>query len=129
MRRPNLLYVDAYDSFANNIIALLQTALGADVHVVKIDDLHLLHPSSEESFLSFLHQFDAIVVGPGPGNPINPRDVGWVNRIWSLPENNVLPVFGICLGFQSLCLAFGATVSRNNQASIVHHPSEYLSLD
>jgi para-aminobenzoate synthetase len=111
MRRPNLLYVDAYDSFANNITALLQTALEADVHVVKIDDEDLLNPVSEASSLRFLHQFDAVVVGPGPGNPSNPQDVGWVNRMWALGEDELLPVLGICLGFQSLCLAFGAAVS------------------
>jgi para-aminobenzoate synthetase len=112
MRRPTLLYVDAYDSFTNNIVALLQTALDADVHVEKIDNEHLLNPTSDEYFLSFLHQFDAIVVGPGPGNPEIAQDVGWINRIWALPEKDVLPVLGICLGFQSLCLAFGAAVSK-----------------
>jgi para-aminobenzoate synthetase len=112
MQHPTLLFVDAYDSFTNNIVALLETALDADVHVVKIDDSRLLHPASEGSFLSFLQQFDAVVVGPGPGDPELPQDVGWVNRIWALEDKDVLPVLGICLGFQSLCLAFGGSVSR-----------------
>ncbi|KAF2432260.1 para-aminobenzoate synthase [Tothia fuscella] len=112
MERPYILYVDAYDSFANNIVALLETSLGADVQIVKVDDEHLLHAKSGEELGSFLHQFDAVVVGPGPGSPTNLQDVGWIDRIWSLRVEDVLPVLGICLGFQSLCLAFGAKIEQ-----------------
>jgi para-aminobenzoate synthetase len=127
MDRPHILYVDAYDSFANNITALLQTALDAEVCVVKIDENYLLQPKSDAEFLSYLRQYDAIVVGPGPGNPINTRDVGWIQRIWALGDNDILPVFGICLGFQSLCLAFGANVGTDPNNTL--HVSNSLLTD
>ena len=110
MQSPRILYVDAYDSFANNIIALLQLALRADVHLVKIDDPYLLNSAEGDGFFDYLDQFDAVVVGPGPGHPGNKKDVGWASRIWNLPENHMLPVLGICLGFQSLCMNYGADV-------------------
>jgi para-aminobenzoate synthetase len=55
----------------------------------------------------FLDQFDAIVAGPGPGSPVNPDDVGIMRDIWKV-EN--IPILGICLGFQSLCYHYGATI-------------------
>jgi hypothetical protein len=112
MGLPQLLYVDAYDSFTNNIVALLKTSLGANIHIVKIDDSRILDLKDEIKFAKFLHQFDAVVVGPGPGNPKNREDIGWITRIWKLPSEYIIPVFGICLGFQSFCHAFGASVCR-----------------
>ncbi|KAI9832549.1 MAG: hypothetical protein M1819_004339 [Sarea resinae] len=103
--RPRLLFVDAYDSFSNNIISLLETDLHADVTVINID-------SSISDLPTFLKAFDGIVIGPGPGNPTISRDVGLIDEIWRLQESDVRPTLGICLGFQSLALAFGATIEK-----------------
>lgn len=105
-----LLFIDAYDSFTNNIIALLRNQLSASVITIKIDDQRFV--LNDDAFLDFLQTFDAVVAGPGPGHPATPKDVGLIGRLWCLPERAVLPVLGICLGFQSLCLAFGAQVER-----------------
>ena len=105
--RPRILFIDAYDSFSNNIVALLKTGLeeivGIEVTVIQID-------SEISDFPKFLKDFDAVVAGPGPGDPNNPQDVGLMRRLWSLQGVDLLPVLGICLGFQSLVLAFGGRV-------------------
>ena len=100
-----ILFIDAYDSFTNNIIALLETNLRVEVHTIDIDE-----PIS--NFTEFLKSFSAVVAGPGPGDPRNPKDVGWFRKLWKLDEQDLLPVLGICLGFQSLVLAFGGTIDR-----------------
>lgn len=103
--RPRILFIDAYDSFSNNIISLLQTDLDVDVTVIKIDE-----PIPD--FASFLKPFSAVVAGPGPGHPKTPGDVGWFNELWALKSQDLLPILGICLGFQSLVLAFGGKVEE-----------------
>ena len=100
-----ILFIDAYDSFTNNIIALLETVLRVEVHTIKIDE-----PIS--NFAEFLKPFSAVVAGPGPGDPRNPKDVGWIRKLWKLDERDLMPVLGVCLGFQSLVLAFGGTIRR-----------------
>ncbi|KAL8808967.1 MAG: hypothetical protein Q9200_003856, partial [Gallowayella weberi] len=99
-----ILVIDAYDSFTNNIISLLETRLaGVHVTVMKIDE-------QIPQFLAFLRDFDAVVAGPGPGHPSNPADVGLMAELWRLTDEHVLPVLAVCLGFQSLITAFGGTV-------------------
>ena len=100
-----ILFIDAYDSFTNNIISLLETRLHVEVTVIKIDD-HI------DDFATFLKPFAAVAAGPGPGDPRNLKDVGLFRELWQLDEHDVLPVLGICLGFQSLVHAFGGTIQR-----------------
>jgi para-aminobenzoate synthetase len=108
--KPLILFIDAYDSFSNNIISLLETELACSVRGVKIDNPVLL--ASEEALLEELSHYAAVVCGPGPGHPENEKDVGIISRIWRLGDEQILPVLGICLGFQSLCLEFGGEVKR-----------------
>lgn len=110
MSQGKILFIDAYDSFTNNIISLLRRELSVTVEVIHIDDARFV--LNDDAFREFLKQFDGVVSGPGPGDPSNPRDVGLIAKIWSLSELHVLPVLGICLGFQSLALACGAAVGR-----------------
>ncbi|KAF3902340.1 hypothetical protein AA313_de0204224 [Arthrobotrys entomopaga] len=115
-----ILLLDAYDSFSNNLAALLRHTTHAQIHTTKIDTHSL------SSLLPLLPSFDAIVIGPGPGTPTNPADVGIIPHIYSLAAEHVIPVFGVCLGFQSLCLAFGGKISRlpvvkHGQSSVIKH--------
>ncbi|KAF2635323.1 para-aminobenzoate synthase [Massarina eburnea CBS 473.64] len=102
-----ILFVDAFDSFTNNIVGLLEQCLQAEVTLVHIND-----DKVSENLEETVSHFDAVVVGPGPGHPGIPSDVGFINKLWALDDENILPILGICLGFQSLCLAHGAEVER-----------------
>jgi len=107
----HILYVDAYDSFSNSIVGLLEQNLNVHVTTVRIDD-----PEASRNLKTILKAFDAVVVGPGPGHPTNVNDTGLINQLWTLHDADVLPILGVCLGFQSLALAYGAEVKRLCQA-------------
>jgi para-aminobenzoate synthetase len=113
MSAGKVLFIDAYDSFSNNIINLLRDRLSVTVSSVYIDDPRFVF--NDDAFHEHLQQFDAVVAGPGPGHPANPQDIGLIAKLWTLSDGNILPVLGICLGFQSLCLAYGGTVDRLTQ--------------
>ena len=126
--RHRILFIDAYDSFANNIVALLKTKLE---EVVEIEVTIIRIDAYIPDFLKFLKGFDAVVAGPGPGDPRDVRDVGWMRQLWSLQGADLLPVLGICLGFQSLVLAFGGMVdqlpdSRHGIETYIDHNNNHI---
>lgn len=105
--------------------ALCRRAIpGCIVHIIKNDTI----PFSNLQLV--LAQFSAVIVGPGPGSPDNGRDIGIVKDIWKLDGTHILPIFGVCLGLQSLALEFGGTLKRLNVvkhgqiSSILHEGSE-----
>lgn len=92
----NVLYVDNFDSFAYNIVHLL-AAQGARPDVMRSTDPRLRAEA--------LSGYDALVVGPGPGNPSQiPAVVALVRSAAQIR----FPVFGVCLGLQVIGEAFGA---------------------
>jgi para-aminobenzoate synthetase len=103
MTRRRILFLDAYDSFTNNITSLLTTLLDVDVYVLPIDAA--LSPAE---FKDEVARYDAVVCGPGPGRPDWEKDVGLMRQVWELD----VPVLGVCLGFQSLIVACGGKVER-----------------
>lgn len=105
--KSSILYVDAYDSFSYNIVAMLEEVLGVQVTLIAIDA-----EWPDGNMIDFLQHFDAVVLGPGPGNPNVPEDVGIMEDILNTSSPNMLPVLGICLGFQSLCLHHGVPIGR-----------------
>ena len=97
-----ILLIDNYDSFTENLVHALGRITGERPLVLRNDDTAGLAALD-------LAGLDAVVVSPGPGRPDVGRDFG-ISR-WAL-EQDALPVLGICLGFQGLCQAAGATVER-----------------
>jgi len=110
MAEASILFIDAYDSFAENIAALLRLQLPVSVTLIRIDcDI----PSQyNRSYRDFFSTFDAIVLGPGPGSPHNESDVGLFKQVWECAAELDVPVLGICLGFQSLCVQYGIPIVR-----------------
>ncbi len=105
LERPRVLFIDAYDSFSNNIISLLETSLNVEVSDVKID-------TPIRDLPKFLSAYVAVIAGPGPGDARTTGDVGLFQRLWELEGSEAIPVLGICLGFQSLVLAYGGGIER-----------------
>ncbi|KAL4801693.1 ADC synthase [Aspergillus unguis] len=103
----SILYIDCYDSFSYNVVSMLEEVLEARVTVMTNDAKW-----PDGNMVEFLQHFDAVVLGPGPGQPNIPKDVGIMADIWNLSSSDILPVLGICLGFQSLCLHHGVPIGR-----------------
>ncbi|KAK8065689.1 hypothetical protein PG997_012436 [Apiospora hydei] len=114
MSRPRILFLDAYDSFSNNIVSLLTELLAADVDVLSIDapELAPASPGFHDALRQKLRHYHAVVCGPGPGSPTSPADVGLMKHVWELEDQHLLPVLGICLGFQSLAVSCGAGIRK-----------------
>ncbi|GAA3864681.1 aminodeoxychorismate synthase component I [Saccharothrix violaceirubra] len=93
------LIVDNHDSFTFNLFQYLAEVNGREPVVVANDDPRFR--------LSDLRRFDNVVISPGPGRPQRAADVG-LGR--SVIEHADLPLLGVCLGHQALCLAHGAPV-------------------
>lgn len=94
-----LLMIDNYDSFTWNLVQYLQ-ALGAEVKVVRNDELSVAQIEALAP--------ERIVISPGPCTP-NEAGVS-VEVIRQLGAR--IPVFGVCLGHQSLGQAYGGDVVR-----------------
>ena len=94
-----VLFVDNFDSFTYNVVHLL-AAQGVTPEVMLNDDPRLQSGD-------VLNAYDALVVGPGPGNPGQIPVV--VDLIRQAAERE-MPVLGVCLGLQAIGEAFGAKV-------------------
>lgn len=94
-----ILFVDNFDSFTYNVVHLL-AAQGVQPDVMLNDDARLRDPA-------ILRSYDALVVGPGPGNPGQTPAVVDLIRAAAAQKK---PVFGVCFGLQAIGEAFGARV-------------------
>ena len=94
-----ILMIDNYDSFTYNIVQYC-LELGADLKVIRNDEL-----SIEE--IEKLNP-EKIIISPGPATP---NDAGICLEVIKHFKDKV-PIFGICLGHQSIAQAFGAEIIR-----------------
>ena len=108
-----LLLIDNYDSFTYNLVQAFMV-LGAEVLVRRNDEITV-----EQAFgLEPTH----LCISPGPGTP---QGAGVSMEMIEAFAGRV-PVFGVCLGHQSLVEVFGGKVVRagrlmHGKTSLVHH--------
>jgi anthranilate synthase/aminodeoxychorismate synthase-like glutamine amidotransferase len=115
-----ILVVDNYDSFTFNLVQALQAA-GAEVRVVRndaIDREGLAALAADESA-----DLRGIVISPGPGDP---SSAGVSVDTIGVAREREIPLLGVCLGMQSMAVAFGASIVRaptlvHGEASEVTH--------
>jgi para-aminobenzoate synthetase component 2 len=115
-----ILVIDNYDSFTFNLVQALQAA-GAEVRVVRndaIDSAELVRLAEDPSA-----GLRGIVISPGPGDPSS-AGVS-VDTIRVAAERSI-PLLGVCLGMQSMAVAFGGSIVRaptlvHGEASAVEH--------
>ena len=93
-----IVLIDNYDSFSYNLYQLIGS-IRPDVKVIRNDKITV--PELEAM------KPDAVILSPGPGRP---EDAGiCIETIQKLGKT--VPIFGVCLGHQSICKAYGAEVS------------------
>ena len=113
MGAPRLLLVDNYDSFTYNLVQAF-LVLGAEVLVHRNDAITV----EQARALEPTH----LCISPGPGTP---RDAG-VSMEMIRAFAGRIPVFGVCLGHQSIVEALGGDVVRagrlmHGKVSMVEH--------
>lgn len=118
----SILLIDSYDSFSCSLERLLEESTGARVTTVRNDSFHL--PEDINQLDNLLNSLTAVVIGPGPGSPSNPADIGIIPYILTKRD---LPILGICLGFQCLCLANGCNIKYLKDP--VHGQAQTIEID
>ncbi|WP_432626511.1 anthranilate synthase component II [Brotaphodocola sp.] len=109
-----IVLIDNYDSFSYNLYQLVGS-IDPDIRVVRndqitVEELEKCHPR-------------AIILSPGPGRP---EDAGiCIEVVQKLGAK--IPIFGVCLGHQSICRAYGATVGYAKE--LMHGKVSEISLD
>lgn len=109
-----ILLIDNYDSFSYNLYQLIGQ-VNPDIQVsrndkITIDEIENLNP-------------DCIILSPGPGRPEN---AGMCIEIVQTFHDRI-PILGVCLGHQAICVAFGGKVSYAKR--LMHGKSSEISLD
>lgn len=115
---PRLLLVDNYDSFTYNLVQAF-LVLGAQVEVHRNDEITV----DAAVALAPTH----LCISPGPGTP---RDAG-VSMEMIRAFAGRIPVFGVCLGHQSIVEVFGGQVVRagrlmHGKTSMIEHDAQGL---
>ncbi len=100
-----IVLIDNYDSFTYNLVQMM-AAIGAEIRVfrndaVTVEQVEAMKPAG-------------VVISPGPCTPAQAGiSVALIRRM-----SGRAPLLGVCLGHQSMAVAFGATVS--NAKRIMH---------
>ena len=108
-----LLMIDNYDSFTYNVVQYLGE-LGAEVEVHRNDEITIEEVEAKQP--------EHLVISPGPCTPNEAGiSVEAINHF-----GGKLPLFGICLGHQSIGQAFGGKIVRakevmHGKTSPVYH--------
>ncbi|MBW2370469.1 MAG: aminodeoxychorismate/anthranilate synthase component II [Deltaproteobacteria bacterium] len=106
--------IDNYDSFTYNLVQYLRQ-LGATVEVVRNDALTLGDLVDMKP--------EGLVISPGPGRP-----EGAGISVAAIREfTGKIPVLGVCLGHQSIAVAFGGSIV--SAARLMHGKTSTVTSD
>lgn len=109
-----ILMIDNYDSFTWNLVQAFRT-LGADMEVVRNDEIDVAGIAARAP--------SALVLSPGPGNPDSAGVTIEAIRAFA----GKVPLFGVCLGHQSVAQAFGARIVHAKR--LMHGKTSAISHD
>lgn len=116
------LLIDNYDSFTYILAHELEKAGLSPITIYRNDDdrLLLLQPND----------WHGVILSPGPGTP---NDAGLLMQTYRSIKYRI-PVFGVCLGFQAMCIDEGFKLTRGQQpwhgiATPIHHHGQGLFAD
>jgi len=109
-----ILMIDNYDSFTYNVVQYC-LELGADLKVIRNDELTV-----EE--IKALNP-EKIIISPGPATP---NEAGVTLDVIKA-FGDTTPIFGICLGHQSIAQAFGGEVIRAK--NMMHGKTSQVEID
>lgn len=109
-----ILLIDNYDSFSYNLYQLIGQ-INDDIEVYRNDKIT---PDEIEDLNP-----EAIILSPGPGRP---EDAGiCVDTVKKFHDK--IPILGVCLGHQAICVAFGGKISYASK--LMHGKSSIAKLN
>lgn len=109
-----ILLIDNYDSFSYNLFQLIGS-LNPDIKVIRNDAFSVQEIEQMRP--------DTIILSPGPGRP---EDAGiCIDVVKELGDR--IPILGVCLGHQAICMAYGGTISYAKE--LMHGKQSVTRLD
>ena len=106
--------IDNYDSFTYNVVQYCRE-LGADLKVIRNDEMDIEQIKTLNP--------EKIILSPGPSTPDDAGVTLDVIREFA----DTTPIFGICLGHQSIAQAFGGEVIRAKK--MMHGKTSQVKVD
>jgi len=109
-----VLMIDNYDSFTYNVVQYCRE-LGAELKIIRNDELTIDEIKALDP--------EKIILSPGPSTP---DDAGITLEVIQA-FSDTTPIFGICLGHQSIAQAFGGEVIRAKH--MMHGKTSQVSIE
>lgn len=109
-----ILLIDNYDSFSYNLFQLIGS-LNPAIKVIRNDAFSVQEIEQMRP--------ETIILSPGPGRP---EDAGvCIDVVKELGDR--IPILGVCLGHQAICMAYGGTISYAKE--LMHGKQSIAGLD
>jgi para-aminobenzoate synthetase component II len=112
-----VLVVDNYDSFVYTLNGYL-LQLGAETTVVRNDAFNAADAAS------YISDYDAVLLSPGPGNPAS---AGVSIPVVRAALEAGMPLLGVCLGHQAIAEALGGVVTHADE--LMHGKTSVITHD
>lgn len=119
--REMILMIDNYDSFTFNLVQFLGE-LGQELIVKRNDEITILDIEQMKP--------DFLMISPGP---CSPNEAGISMDVIKYFAGKI-PIFGVCLGHQSIAQVFGGDVVRadrlmHGKTSLMYHDGKMIFAD